>query len=204
LPTNAELRTIARDQLRGRWGNPVLATLVYTFILALISFIPVIGGFISLLISGPLFLGFMTYFLNFKRGNNPNIEEIFSGFKNFGSAFTLNMLVCIFIFLWTLLFIFPGIIAALKYSMAFFILSDNPNIGAQEAINKSKVMMEGNKKQLFFLLLGFLGWALGCILTLGVGFLWLLPYVNTTMVNFYENLMKPNQEGSLASSFENV
>jgi uncharacterized membrane protein len=78
--------------------------------------------------------------------------------------------------------------------MAFFILSDNPDIGAQEAINKSKVIMEGHKKQLFFLGLSFLGWILCCILTFGIGFLWLIPYMNITIVNFYENLIQPKQE----------
>lgn len=204
MPTNAELRAVTRDQLKGKWGNPVLATLVYIVILALISFIPVIGEFIAFLIAGPFFLGFMTYFLNLKRGKNPNIEEIFGGFKNYGAAFVLHILISIFVLLWTLLLVIPGIIAAIKYSMAYFILSDNPNIGAQEAINRSKVMMEGNKKQFFYLMLSFLGWALGSVLTLGIGFLWLLPYVNMTMVNFYENLIKLKQEGNNVGSFENV
>ena len=204
MPTNAVLRAVAREQLKGKWGNPVLATFVYIVILVLISFIPMIGWFISFLIAGPFFLGFMTYFLNLKRGKNSKIEDIFGGFKIFGAAFVLHILISVFTLLWTLLLIIPGIIAAIKYSMAYFILSDNPNISAQEAINRSKVMMEGNKKQFFYLMLSFLGWALGCVLTLGIGFLWLLPYVNMTLVNFYENLIKLKQEGNIVSSFENV
>jgi uncharacterized membrane protein len=190
--------------LKGKWGNPVLVTLVYMVILALVSTIPMVGGFMSLLIAGPFFLGFVTYFLKLRRGKNPNIEEIFGGFKNFGAAFVLHILIGLFVLLWALLLVIPGIIAAIKYSMAYFILSDNPDIGAQEAINRSKAMMEGNKKQFFYLMLGFLGWVLGCVLTLGIGFLWLLPYVNMTLVNFYENLLKMKQEGNLERSMENV
>ena len=190
MPTNKELRAFAREQLKGRWGNPVLGTFIYIFLFILVSSIPIVGGIISFILTGPLFLGLMTFFLNFKRGKNPKIEEIFYGFKYFGSALLLNFLIVIFILLWALLLIIPGIIACLKYSMAYFVLSDNPNIGAKEAIEKSKAPMEGKKSQLFLLWLSFIGWGLCCILTLGIGFLWLLPYINVSMVNFYENLIK--------------
>ena len=190
MPTNKELRAFAREQLKGRWGNPVLGTFIYIFLFILVSSIPIVGGIISFILTGPLFLGLMTFFLNFKRGKNPKIEEIFYGFKYFGSALLLNFLIVIFILLWALLLIIPGIIACLKYSMAYFVLSDNPNIGAKEAIEKSKSLMEGKKAQLFWLWLSFFGWGLCCILTLGIGFLWLIPYINVSIVNFYENLIK--------------
>jgi len=190
VPTNKELRAFAREQLKGRWGNPVLGTFIYIFLFILVSSIPIVGGIISFILTGPLFLGLMTFFLNFKRGKNPKIEEIFYGFKYFGSALLLNFLIVIFILLWALLLIIPGIIACLKYSMAYFVLSDNPNIGAKEAIEKSKSLMEGKKAQLFWLWLSFFGWGLCCILTLGIGFLWLIPYINVSIVNFYENLIK--------------
>ena len=190
MPTNKELRAFAREQLKGRWGNPVLGTFIYIFLFILVSSIPIVGGIISFILTGPLFLGLMTFFLNFKRGKNPKIEEIFYGFKYFGSALLLNFLIVIFILLWALLLIIPGIIACLKYSMAYFVLSDNPNVGAKEAIEKSKSLMEGKKAQLFWLWLSFFGWGLCCILTLGIGFLWLIPYINVSIVNFYENLIK--------------
>jgi uncharacterized membrane protein len=195
VPTNKELRAVAREQLNGRWGNPVLASLIYFVLFAIASIIPKVGGAISFLLTGPVFLGFVTYFLNFKREKNPKIADVFCGFKNVGSALLLNLLICIFVLLWSLLLIIPGIIACLKYSMAYFILSDNPNIGAMEAINKSKEIMDGNKKQLLMLWLSFIGWGLCCILTLGIGFLWLLPYIKISMVNFYEYLIKTKQEG---------
>jgi uncharacterized membrane protein len=187
---NYELRAMAREQLKGNWGNPVIVTLIYMVIIILVSVVPYVGGIISFILSGPFILGLVTYFINLKRGNNSKIENIFSGFSNFGSALVLNLLMCIFIFLWTLLLIVPGIIASLRYSMAYYILSDNPDIGAMNALNKSKELMQHNKKKLFSLWISFIGWGLCCILTLGIGFLWLIPYMSLSMVNFYEDIIK--------------
>jgi len=98
----------------------------------------------------------------------------------------------LFILLWSLLLIIPGIIAALSYSMTFYILADDNSIGAMDAINKSKKMMYGYKWKYFCLGLRFLGWAILCILRLGIGFLWLSPYVHVSVTKFYEDI-KENQ-----------
>jgi uncharacterized membrane protein len=94
----------------------------------------------------------------------------------------------LFILLWTLLLIIPGIIAAISYSMTFYILADDNSIGAMDAIDKSKKMMDGYKWKCFCLGLRFLGWALLCILTLGIGFLWLMPYMQVSMAKFYDDV----------------
>ena len=94
----------------------------------------------------------------------------------------------LFTFLWTLLLIIPGIIAVLSYSMTFYILADDNSIGAMEAIDKSKKMMDGYKWKYFCLGLRFIGWSLLCILTLGIGFLWLLPYMQVSVVKFYDDI----------------
>ena len=91
------------------------------------------------------------------------------------------------IFLWFLLLIVPGIVAALSYSMTFYILADEPDINAKEALEKSKIMMDGHKMDLFLLGLSFIGWALLCILTLGIGLLWLIPYMNVSAAKFYQD-----------------
>lgn len=187
--SNNEMRAMAREQLKGKWGNPVIVALIYMVIMIFVSFVPYIGKLMSFIISGPFILGLSTYYLNFKRGNNPKPENIFSGFNNFGSAFILNIVIGLFVLLWTLLLIVPGIIASLRYSMSYYILSDNPDIGAMNAINRSKELMKQNKKKLFYLWLSFLGWGLCCILTLGIGFLWLIPYMSLSMINFYEDII---------------
>jgi uncharacterized membrane protein len=189
MKTNFELRTLAREQLRGTWLAAVALTLVYTVILCL-SGLTLIG---SILIGGPLTLGLYGYFIRKVRGESVRLENLFDGFKLFGSSFLLFLLQSIFITLWTCLFFVPGIIKSFSYSMAFFLLRDNPNMGALEAISASRKMMNGHKGRLFGLCLSFVGWALLCILTLGIGWLWLGPYVSLSIANFYEDL-KQNQQ----------
>ena len=193
---NKEYRALAREQLKGNWRNPVLATLIYVAIAIPVSFIPHVGDALSIILTGPLYLGLATFYLNFNRKKDPKLEEVFNGFKNIKSAILLNFLIGLFVLLWALLLIVPGIIAALKYSMAYFVLSDNPDIGAVNAINKSKELMKERKMQMFLLWLRFVGWFVCCILTLGIGFLWLIPYFNISMINFYENINKKSHEGN--------
>jgi uncharacterized membrane protein len=87
-----------------------------------------------------------------------------------------------------LLLIIPGIIAAISYSMTFYILADDNSLTAMEAIDKSKAMMEGYKLKYFYLSLRFLGWALLAILTFGIGFLWLAPYMMVASAKFYDDI----------------
>jgi uncharacterized membrane protein len=103
----------------------------------------------------------------------------------------------LFVILWTLLLIIPGIIAGLSYSMTFYILSDDRTLKPREALDKSKQMMDGYKMKLFKLALRFFLLALLCILTLGIGFLWLIPYANVTMANFYDDV----RHGKVQSEF---
>jgi uncharacterized membrane protein len=90
--------------------------------------------------------------------------------------------------LWALLLIVPGIVAAISYSMTFFILAEDSSLTPMEAINKSKQMMDGYKLKYFYLCLKFIGWALLCCLTLGIGFLWLIPYIQVSTAKFYDEL----------------
>jgi uncharacterized membrane protein len=181
---NSQLRALARSQLKGDWLPAVGATLIYVVLANLASAV-FVGIFI---VGGPLTLGFCGYFLRKARGEKAEIENIFEGFKTFGASFLLYLIEMIFILLWSLLLIIPGIIKSLSYSMAFFILRDNPGMSSMEALNASKKMMHGYKAKLFYLYLGFFGWALLGLLTLGIGFLWLTPYVSLSTANFYENL----------------
>ena len=116
------------------------------------------------------------------------METLFDGFSDFARSLVASLLMCIFVFLWSLLLIIPGIIAALSYSMTYYILADNPDVTASEAINMSKRMMFGHKTELFWLYLSFIGWAILCLFTFGIGFLWLLPYIQTSTAIFYENI----------------
>ena len=185
---NVVLMQMARESLVGKWGLAIGTFVLYSLIAGSIQSIPIVGVITSIIISGPFEIGIAFFSLSISRNQDAKLEQIFQGFKNFGTALGAYLLRSLFIFLWTLLLIIPGIIAAISYSMTFYILADDNSIGAMDAIDKSKKMMDGYKWKCFCLGLEFLGWALLCILTLGIGLLWLIPYYHVSMAKFYDDL----------------
>ena len=192
---NVVLMQMARESLAGKWGLAIVTCLIY--MLAIGAFpgtsrsFP-LSGLVGLLIAGPLMLGISIFSLTLARNQEARLEQLFSGFYNFKTALVAYILMLVFIILWMILLIIPGIIAAISYSMTFYIIADDDSIAPMNAIDKSKNMMDGFKWKFFCLLLRFLGWALLCILTLGIGFLWLMPYVQVTIAKFYDDV-KANQ-----------
>jgi uncharacterized membrane protein len=188
---NKVLMQQAREALKGKWGLAVGTFLVYMLIAGVISSIPKAGGLLSLIISGPMGLGVAIFSLAISRDRNPQFEQIFYGFKKFGVSLAAYLLMAVFVILWAILLVIPGIIAMLSYSMTFFIIAEDDSIGPLEAIRKSKKMMYGFKWKLFCLYLRFLGWALLCVLSIGIGFLWLVPYIGVSFAKFYDDLLSP-------------
>ena len=101
----------------------------------------------------------------------------------------------IFTFLWSLLLVIPGIIKSYSYSMAGFIMSENPEMSAKEAMEVSMRMMKGNKWRLFCLQLSFIGWGILCVFTVGIGYLWLNPYMNAATAAFYDEISRNEAVG---------
>ena len=188
---NLVLMQMARKSLKDKWGLAIGTFVVYMLIIGTIQttteFFP-LAGLLLLAISGPMVLGIAIFSINISRNQDARLEQIFQGFNNFNTSLGAYLLMLLFTLLWTLLLIIPGIIAVLSYSMTFYILADDNSIGAMEAIDKSKKMMDGYKWKYFCLGLRFIGWSLLCILTLGIGFLWLLPYMQVSMVKFYDDI----------------
>jgi uncharacterized membrane protein len=174
--------------------------LIFTAISGALSAIPYLGAIIVFIITGPLTLGLYSCLVKLVRHEAFNIENLFDGFKNFSTSFVLMIVSQLFVFLWSLLLIIPGIIAYYRYAMAFFILNDNPELSAMDALKASKEMMVGYKWKLFCLQFSFIGWAILCIFTLGIGYLWLIPYMYTSTANFYENL-KTSSMGNANMTF---
>jgi len=191
---NKTLMTQARESLRGKWQLAVGVWCIYALITILAGDVEGMGPVLQVLIDGPLFLGLSVFALAISRDKEASISQLFTGFNDFIRTLVAYLLMGIFILLWSLLLIVPGIIAALAYSQTFFILAEDKSISAQEAITKSKTMMNGHKKQLFFLSLRFLGWFLLSILTLGIGFLWSLPYFYVTLAKFYDKIAKKSAQ----------
>lgn len=185
---NSILRRMALDSLKDKWGLAIGTFVIYMMLAGVLGFIPKLGPFASIFIAGPLALGIKMFSLSLSRDEEPRLEQIFDGFRNYGSALGTYLLMSLYIFLWMLLLIIPGIIASLSYSMTFFILADDPEIGASAALDKSRKMMDGFKWKYFYLQLSFLGWALLCILTIGIGFLWLFPYMEISYAKFYDDV----------------
>lgn len=185
-----ELKTKAKESLRGRWVLAIGVTLIYAAISCIASYIPYLGPVVMLFCAPAFLLGLVTFFLKLSRNENVEIEMLFSGFSQFVKAFCVYFMMGLIIFLWSLLLIIPGIIAAYRYSMVFYILADNPDMGVMEILNESKRLTQGYKGAIFVLHLSFIGWALVGILTCGIGYLWLEPYVSTTMANMYNKLLE--------------
>lgn len=202
---NVTLMRMAKESLRGKWGLAIGTFFVYGLIIGGLQFnysyfnmfgghlITPFTGIITIIIGGPLTLGLAIFSLAISRNQEARFEQLLKGFNNFGTALGAYILIGIFTLLWTILLIIPGIIAALSYSMTFYIIADEPSIQIMDAIDKSKKMMYGYKWKFFCLNLRFFGWGLLCILTLGIGFLWLLPYMEISFVKFYDDI-KGNQE----------
>jgi uncharacterized membrane protein len=193
MKSSSELRAAARGQLRGYWMEAVGLTLACGILMTAAGAVAGVGMLIA---GGPLVYGYQGYFSRKARGEEAQIENLFDGFKVFGPTFLLFLLETVFIVLWSCLLVIPGIVKAFSYSMAVFILRDNPDMGASDAITASRRMMNGHKAELFALYVGFIGWALLCLFTCGIGYLWLKPYVSASVANFYEELKKiPVVEG---------
>lgn len=140
----------------------------------------------TFLIGGPVTLGLAAFMLSMFRKSPLKVGRIFDGFEHFGKAVLLMLVASIFIMLWTFCFVIPGIIAAIRYSQSFYILANDPTKGIMQCIEESKWMMRGNKYKYFCLMISFLGWAILAAIPVGIGYLWLMPYVNMSQVAFYE------------------
>lgn len=204
MKINSEIRATALDELHGNWTSPVLATLIMLAINMTVSVLnnstydtintfiitkSLIGFLLSLFVVLPLSFTYSVAFLQFIRGEKDNvIDNMFNGINNYGRVLGTALLRNIFTFLWALLFIIPGIIKHYSYGMTYYIAKDHPELSSDDCIEESMKMMDGHKLDLFVLDLSFIGWALLCILTLGIGFLWLNPYIETSHAIFYKEL----------------
>jgi uncharacterized membrane protein len=192
-----ELRARARVSLGGNIFKPkwLFALLVYFIATAILSMAAntIVGTFILM---GPITVGICSYYIKLIRTENSeeDLGAMFNGFKTgFGDNLVTGLLVTIFTFLWSLLFIIPGIVKSYSYAMAFYIRNDHPEYTATEAITKSREMMKGYKGKLFLLDLSFIGWIIVGALCCGIGTLWVYPYMEMARAHFYQEL-KNKQE----------
>ncbi len=157
-------------------------------ILAVGVAIGLVFGIAYFLLGSIIEVGYAKFNLNLIDGGNVEITNLFSYFKHWKSTVLANLLRSLYIFLWSLLCVFPGIIASYSYAMVPYIMAENPELTASEAIEMSKKMMDGNKMRLFCLELSFIGWSFLCLFTCGIGYLVLTPYIKAAVADFYREV----------------
>ncbi|MBQ8236868.1 MAG: DUF975 family protein [Oscillospiraceae bacterium] len=214
----SDYRRIARDRLTGNWGISIGIAVVACLLGGLItgtSFLPEInqnqesylytaesmdglfririgsGSILALpqlILGGVLELGYGLFLLKQHDGQQTQFGDLFSQFERFGAGFLQAFLRGLFTFLWSLLLIIPGIVAAYRYAMTPFIMIEHPDLTPMEAIEASKQLMDGHKWELFCLDFSFIGWDILCILTLNLGHIALNPYKNAARAAFYRSI----------------
>lgn len=174
----------AKAQLADKWIHVAVGSLVYILLMCLISS----TGLLEFILYGPLTFGYYLYVACLADTGQNNLNLLFKGFERFVETLLAGLLMMVFISLGLILLIVPGIIVALGLSLTFFIMIDDPNISGLNALQQSWNMMKGQKWNLFCLELRFFGWFLLSILTCGIGYIFLAPYLVTTVQNFYRKL----------------
>jgi uncharacterized membrane protein len=231
MKTNQFFKNEALDALSGNWGKAVLLTIIYIFLVGMItgpatyqtvemqSYIqenahnvrqaasliqdPMYQSLsrrmngtsglmtlVNILLIMPLSVGYANAMR--KLLVNRDVELVPTAFhiafENYWHKVWTMLWMSILIGLWSLLLLIPGIIKAFSYAMTPFIIEEYPELSSTEAIHRSRMMMRGHKFDLFWLELSFIGWGFLCLLTAGIGFFWLIPYMETSIAAFYEEV----------------
>jgi len=158
------------------------AVFLLLIVLSLAVLYIVLGSFVG--------VGYARFNLDLIDRNETGFASLFAYFSYWKTTTVARLLRGLYIFLWSLLLIIPGIVASFRYSMTDFILAENPDLSASQAIEKSKAMMSGNKWRLFCLHFSFIGWDILASLTFGIGYLWLTPYKQAAFAAFYRDVSK--------------
>lgn len=217
-----ELTAVARERLSGNWGKSIAVLAAYLVLLVGVSLLHFIGPVLQIIFSAPLTVGVAMYFLATIRKQSTPFSLLFSGFNCFGTSLCTYLLIGLICAAWAVPFLLlavpvffvmktspmPTIIAIeavmflcyalfmiilqMRYGLAFFAVADNPSLRARQAIRRSIELMKGNYGRLGLLWLRFIGWQLLCLLTFGIGLIWLAPYFLAATTAFYDDLTGNN------------
>lgn len=205
MQTRPEIKATAKQMLSGHWRQGVLITLIPTIISCLTVSASTKNYFISIigLIGTWLMIGSAYTYLDWYRTYQKNksfykvdqpVMSCFSIWSSeyIGGTICILLLRCLFVFLWALLLLIPGIIKNCAYSQALFIYKEHveagEHVGALQCLGESQQLMMGHKWEYFVYELSFVGWEFICAFTLGIGFFWLNPYQQLTYAGYFYNL----------------
>lgn len=195
----AFLKSRAKSKLNGNWEQAIIAMLISFVVFIIVDYLFGDDYFfdnfsvflLRMLVQAPVILGVCSVFLSISRDMHPSGSDIFNGFKHWWMAFKLQFLMIMAIAVGFVLLIVPGIIAALSFSMSFYILADDPHMGARQAMRQSSLMMKGHRMELLILCLSFIGWFFLSALSAGILYvLYVGPYFQATIAEFYESLQE--------------
>lgn len=190
-------------QLSGKWGVATTLTLVYILIAMCTTAIEnalLKSGLISTLLLIPIQYAYTVAFLdNLRSGKNFEIASLFDGYSDYLRIVGTYLLTVVYVFLWCLLLIVPGIIKGLGYSQTVYVLKDNPELSFNAAIQRSCEMMKGHRWEYFCLYFSFIGWILLEIITLGIASIWVNPYMSATFAGYYEKLKAEYENNKTAA-----
>lgn len=205
MPTRAELKQNAKDRMKEQALNPILVTLVYTLVAIAIS---LLGGILGATVLIPFILslafvavqiGYVYYCMRVakrEQGAYADLAYLIQDWRFGLKLVVLSFVINLFVSLWSLLLFVLGVIKAISYSQAIMIMLENPNMDIMTAIKESQRMMNGHKMEYFVLDLSFIPWILLVAVTFGIASLWVSPYMQITMVNYYNTLKNPNQSSA--------
>ena len=188
-----ELKTLAKEQLKGNWATGAIITLIFMVLSGAVNYvgykIDSSSTFLSIFVTYPIAMGMSIAYVNLvKNKQSLQVGDMFKGFKIFGKSVGIALWMFLWTFLWTLLFIIPGIIKGIAYSQSTIIIANDSRVNVKDALKLSMKMTKGHKWDIFVMQLSFIGWGLLVPLTLGLGVLWLTPYISATMTNMFYKL----------------
>jgi uncharacterized membrane protein len=217
-----DLTAVARERLSGSWGKSIGVLATYLILLVGVSLLHFAGSLLQIIFSAPLTVGITMYFLATVRKQINPFSLLFAGFNCFGTSLCTYLLIILICLAWAVPFVLlavpvfffmktsplPTIIALeavmflsyalfmlilqMRYGLAFFVVADDPSLRARQAIRRSIELMKGNYGRLGLLWLRFVGWQLLCIVTFGIGLIWLAPYFLAATTAFYDDLIRNN------------
>lgn len=155
----------------------------------------IVYAVVALVIGSAVGVGYAKFNLDLVDWKGAKIETMFSRFNTIKTAIAANLLRALYVTLWTLVFVIPGIVAGYSYAMVNYVMAENPGLTAREALRESKRLMDGNRFRLFCLELSFIGWIVLGILTFGIALLWIVPYMQTTLAAFYRDISGTSASG---------
>ncbi len=197
MKTAREYRKDAREILGhkifgDKWLYVLLVLLLSSAIIGGAASITI--GIVGVILAGPLGYGVVTVLLRLVRHQDEKADfnHLFDGFKEkFGETVIVSVLTYVYILLWSLLFVIPGIVKSYSYAATMYLVKEK-GLEGNDAITESRKLMDGNKFRLFCLDLSFIGWYIVGALCLGVGVLWVDAYHGVARAEFFDELLDTN------------